>query len=1462
MNGRVYARIGGMDFPIEFGFTITECLGDELDSASIRIPHILIKKDGEYTKQGKILENLKPFDEVILHNCDLGSESFLGTIKRQYGKVTNPNGRFYRHFLVMSPSATAVSLIDGYRNYTISLVSETKGLEKVIMPSRTITQPIGEPGRTVEFFAKEFIERYSPLIKLTNNGSNWYYASKYIPSDEDWESNAESYELKTIHNAGLLTIHEAFGDYRAPETTLSGLGTLRAALTSLFTTRNMIPVVKDGIVFCMDLVRKGNEFSSITGASFFSETMSGDDYCDRLQIGYSGGLTAQSEIHCHEYVGFRNRNASNMRFSELEIEVSYPIYRINRMLMCFFDSTTRKMQKMDITDFVLLDSGRAYLDNDWQDFNNHKPTTVKGFTTYGGEYVMGLADYRFMTVGYSIGSKEITGWGEYLQWTDNGITQNRRTVLQNIFDAAVSYGVGSASDAAVSSDTFISHGGDFALTEDSTKRINAPSVYDDSDGTAWWATIVKYAQNFNLWVVGEDSEKRPDVLKLKTLFFEIDYQGMVSSHAMVSKTEHDGDIMSIDSQQGSMAFFEATGDIEKAKVNRLGNKALVQSARVSDPSNLLAISDYDSENRIVYKRTLAIERDFVSATYYLCKDYVLKNYFSSVASRMRPFAYASYGESVSRLENHTMELIVSDSTQYRDGGTYNFGSSSFSSYLAVSDAVGAFGGKLSADLAYFSVETPNKSLSIYSESDYSMHYYSLDFAVYSHGDSLCITCQMPDSESAGTYIKRLYPTMGKTVSDALNLDEENTTNVLKYLSVGEDPTNDITGTVQDWYMLPKSKSDGAIEDISFTFATKNDEDGENLFDAGYYGEGQTVSDASPYLRNIISLPRIYPNTITYPQFVASEAFKDAKEIISETFQIEPFFEGCDASGLFLKLARQESAIGNGVDVILTASKFGVYGELSPEHWYSTQTDTVADAFATKYGVFRPQGLSISLFGPLGDDGESNLLKWVDSKKGSSPLVSATVDGKPYPETATTGFPRRYTLQTGFYSMEISILGIDDVQDGYIDIQLRLDAKPRAYAQSKGVYDFSSKSDAMDSDGNNFAAPNRIGSMDGGDNYDSPLYGEYLFEGKARMYDADYLSEEFFSENNDGFQAADFNHLYLDDSLVSGSNGLRQEGEKAWLTNPFPNRRQYVLNLIAMPKGTRQKIKGANGGGWVYVPEWSYQGGETIPNDGKEIYGANTAQSGGGIGPVARIGSADGTNATTTNAIRGTMAEPYREVEVSAKNALSIPELPILETAPGNGTITVGKTSYSAPSFLSRFCAENDYSAEILCPSAKAWKQDLGDRPLTFGGNMVWHHSDRNLGKAFPKGVSYATEDEIEGTGLTITDDITAKSVSITSGKTSVDILVPFQTGSIACYYHGEDGLFHFVFGYDIKAPIKMYATSKVGTRTLPARSVKTFYYSLVRDRSKTVYSLNMEPSCKRENYAGKDEEGDMGTEAS
>lgn len=1471
MNGKIFARIGGVDFPIEYGFTITECLGDELDSASIKIPHIRIKKDGEYTPQGKVLESLKPYDEVILHDCNPSEGNFWDAIKRKYSCVTEDNGRFYRHFLAMSPSATAVSLNDDYRNYSISLVSETKGLEKVIMPSRTITQPIGTPGRTVEFFATEFIERYSPLFKITSDGKTWRYAPKYIPSDYEWETekdpdgnliHAES--IEKIHQMGLLTIHEAFGDYRAPETTLSGLGTLRSALTSLFTTRNMIPVVKDGIVFCMDLVRKGKEFSSVTGASFFSETMSGDDYCDRLQIGYSGGLTSKSEIHCHEYVGFRNKAVSNMRFSELKLEVSYPIYRINKLLMCYFDSETKKMEKMDITDFVLLDSGRAYLDNDWQDFNNHKPTTVKGFTTKSGEYVVGLADYRFMTVGYSIGSTEITGWGEYLQWTDNGVTQSRRTVLQNIFNAAVSYCLGSVSDASVGSDTFGSHGGDFVLAEDSTYRINAPSVYDNSSDAKWWASVIKTLQNFNLWVVGEDSSKRPDVLKLKTLFFEIDYQGMVSSNVEVSKTNHDGDVSSIDSQQSPMSFFEASGDIEKAKVNRLGNKALVQSARVSDPSNLLAISDCDSEGRIVYKRTCAIERDFISVTYYLCQDYVLKNYFSSVASRMRPFAYASYGESVKRLENHSLQFMISDSVQYKDEKSYSHGKSSFSTNLVSWDMAGfANGGRVSADLAYFSAETPDKSLAIYSNANFSTHFYSLDFAVYSHGDSLCITCQMPDSESAGTYIKKLYPTMGETVSDALDLSNEEDT--LKYLSVGESPTNDITGTIQDWYMLPKSRADGAIEGMAFAIAEKAEEEGGRIPFSERYGDGIQVDNASDYIKRICNLPSFTPRAETYELFTAEEAFKDSKEVISETFQIEPLFDGCRGSEAFLRAAKKKKGGGGNISVILSISKFGVYGSYSPQSWYSSQADGARKAFARKYGVFRPQGLSISLFGPLGDNGESDLLKRASLESGDSPLITANVDGGPYSYTAGASLSGTYTLMTGFYSMEVSIEKVVDVQDGYIDVELKLHAKPRQYEVDKsGCFNYEAKSDAKDIDGENFAVPNQIDPF-GHYNFHSPFYGEYLYEGRARMYDADYLSKQFFDEANDKFQPVDFEHLYLDDTVSDGNDELlTQAGTKAWITNPFPNRRQYVLNLIAMPKGTKQKIKGANGGDWVYVPEWSYKDWGNIPNDGKAIYGANTGDSDGGIGPVAKLTDKDDAdNATTTIVANGNVNESYQyeKIEVGSRNALSMPELPILGLSCGNGNLTVGSASCEAPAFLSILRIGG---SERRISTIKSWKKEYGSETAAIGEDAMWVHFGESVESA-PKDASLQTLESIGeqlNEASVISEDSKLPALRLEAGKDSISIETTASSGSVACYQRGDDSLYHFVFGFDLKEPMEHEDAVQVGLKTIPATCKKTFYLSLVRDRSKKVVYENMEPAGERENYAGKSDGGSDGMEAS
>lgn len=113
-------------YDIAIGSTITDCFNEELDSAKIIITHI---------PKANRLTNLKCYEYVYIYDLDSG---------------------FNRYFLVDNYVENIQNVYELYYEYTISLMSETKMLEKIQLPNRVITHSLVSGQKTVREILYEF----------------------------------------------------------------------------------------------------------------------------------------------------------------------------------------------------------------------------------------------------------------------------------------------------------------------------------------------------------------------------------------------------------------------------------------------------------------------------------------------------------------------------------------------------------------------------------------------------------------------------------------------------------------------------------------------------------------------------------------------------------------------------------------------------------------------------------------------------------------------------------------------------------------------------------------------------------------------------------------------------------------------------------------------------------------------------------------------------------------------------------------------------------------------------------------------------------------------------------------------------------------------------------------------------------------------------------------------------------
>lgn len=743
------------------------------------------------------------------------------------------NNKFYKHFLVDQFVAEKINLQKNIYTYKIQLFSETKGLEIVQLPNISITQPLKyEKKKSVWEYLNQFVDMYSPKIKIADNNGKWNYKNKY----------SVSYELKEI-----------FDSVYSPDFTLNNPN-LRDVLSKLMIVKDMIPYVRDGVIYAMDITKKNNKINeNDKDINYINESLSSDNYCDGLKRTYSEALSQNGTCHRVETLVFRNKDNALMTLGNMRLETSFPIYKINKLYLHYFksvkityddDSYAYKtlLVKHNITPVVKLDYEVGWLNPRWDEMLKNQPKNLEE-----------LSKYQYGVVTYSMGSKYIDGWGRkytYLPGINDGNIllswwTKEATYLENILKILKI------------SNEFGEETYDYLFPNDK----NVVRIETDDDGTGETETDLSSIPDYG----GSNPSN------MKGFFFTIDYTGFYSGTVIHSKDNSYDNIFINDNSSSSLTLLESDGIYQKEKINRFGNKAYTIIARHQNIDNVYNLGDYfsneEGESIIVYHREISIEDKFINAKYYAMNDYVLKNYFTSVYAKHRTYNLMSYSESIKRAENRKIFLLFSKDKNYFEKGIKWF--DSFEGDFL--EKLLSFMKPTIIDKTYKNFDFSNQINSAYILINNKK--YLLDINSFICGNSICFNSVMNDNASGGVYIDVRNPIFGEY--------DENNKNQFE---------NDYTGSLQEHYLIVDDEETGFIDKIGFYFSNLNinDELKERFKNSSFDAQTEVPSiyrgliDALPLYES-----RFYGNE---KNIIGSEIEikKDNKELIDMTFQIEPF----------------------------------------------------------------------------------------------------------------------------------------------------------------------------------------------------------------------------------------------------------------------------------------------------------------------------------------------------------------------------------------------------------------------------------------------------------------------------------------------------------------------------------------------------------------------------------------------
>lgn len=275
-------------YDLRDGFTVKEELNETLDSATKL----------EFKTYHEEFVGV-PFDHVTIYDTN--------------NKISE------KHMLVDTYDDEVYSfeedLEESNHTYSLKLISETKGLERITLPNLVVTQPTSE--NATKLTVRDILDRYKIYLP---------FYKKYSSS----ATNKFTYEYRYSYS-----FNSKVNNAICPEFQWNN-PTFREVLTDLLSVSDCIPTVKKGVISQLDLNVKGSAIDT-TKISYSKRTMSSGDFAGELTANIKNGI-GKSPMMCCEYITLTAPDGSGTLTTENGIiKTQHPIYNIKKLICYVFD---------------------------------------------------------------------------------------------------------------------------------------------------------------------------------------------------------------------------------------------------------------------------------------------------------------------------------------------------------------------------------------------------------------------------------------------------------------------------------------------------------------------------------------------------------------------------------------------------------------------------------------------------------------------------------------------------------------------------------------------------------------------------------------------------------------------------------------------------------------------------------------------------------------------------------------------------------------------------------------------------------------------------------------------------------------------------------------------------------------------------------------------------------------------
>ena len=632
----------------------------------------------------------------------------------QYVYIYDIESDFEKYFLVDNFIENYVNLDTPYYEYTIALMSETKLLEKIQLPNRTIRNPLKAPQLKVNELIGQFCKLYIPSVKYFNKNSNTWSYQQII----DYQSVID---VNSIFNVDCPDM-----EFNHP--------TLRQVLTSLMQVVGCLPRIVNHKLTYVNLRLKPTEFVIPNGRKYIVSTSnSSDSYNTSIQT-LGENIVGENNIVKNETLGFRDVENVFLKHTEnLKLTTEFPIKEIKSLKMnvpvnfyfgmgvihlgdtfisnnFVYDNNLTKT-KIGFEIYYSSDLGNdielrycfekvSYLNNNFGKViyqvltrsEIYEETATKSIVNESYVYSNTLKDnqdYNLIVIELRKGND----YGYYLISVDNVYHFYMPTLYivdltSLVFETQARKLL--RTDLTYSPETIEDMAKYYYTTLEYTYGSNDISGFSQQyDYVEWYgkyqnilisniATIYKS----NLDYLGELEDR---IIKYyftltpnnKTKFridrtdyniidnvlnislspysaytFNITYIPFNNVNLKFDKSKDIPlPLTQLDNQESAIPSLTAFALREQEKVERIGNNVVkINASNITNLNEINALNTKYNDS-IIFSKEIAYYEDFCNVNYIATKDYVLKNYFTNIQTKYRAYRYVEYANTVLRIEN-------------------------------------------------------------------------------------------------------------------------------------------------------------------------------------------------------------------------------------------------------------------------------------------------------------------------------------------------------------------------------------------------------------------------------------------------------------------------------------------------------------------------------------------------------------------------------------------------------------------------------------------------------------------------------------------------------------------------------------------------------------------------------------------------------------------------------------------